>query len=107
MLIALDENIREAQASFSSIGVARTFRGRPLDASVIRDADIICVDLNALHMQPALDIPALLVYSAQGSDVKMTMVDGRILYENGQYHTLDKERVIADFKKSCDRLLGI
>ena len=72
-----------------------------------KDADIICVDLNALHMQPALDIPALLVYSAQGSDVKMTMVDGRILYENGTYYTLDKERVIADFKKSCKRLLDI
>ena len=72
-----------------------------------KDADIICVDLNALHMQPALDIPALLVYSAQGSDVKMTMVDGRILYENGEYYTLDKDRVIADFKKSCKRLLNI
>ncbi|MBR5981299.1 MAG: amidohydrolase [Firmicutes bacterium] len=75
--------------------------------AVGKDADIICVDLNALHMQPALDIPALLVYSAQGSDVKMTMVDGRILYENGEYHTLDKDRVIADFKKSCKRLLNI
>lgn len=43
MLIALDENIREAQASFGTIGVARTFQGRPLDLSAIRDADIICV----------------------------------------------------------------
>ena len=72
-----------------------------------RDADLICVDLNALHMQPALDIPALLVYSAQASDVKMTMADGRILYENGVFLTLDRERVVRDFKKSCNRLLGI
>ncbi|MBR3749696.1 MAG: amidohydrolase family protein, partial [Firmicutes bacterium] len=72
-----------------------------------RDADLICVDLNALHMQPALDIPALLVYSAQGSDVLMTMVDGNILYEKGEFLTLDKEYVMKGFKKSCEELLGI
>ncbi|MBP5750683.1 MAG: amidohydrolase [Firmicutes bacterium] len=68
-------------------------------------ADIICVDLNALHMQPALDIPALLVYSAQGSDVKMTMVDGKILYENGEFLTLDKELITKKFLNSCKTLL--
>ena len=70
-----------------------------------RDADIICVDLNALHMQPALDIPALLTYSAQASDVKMTMVDGKILYENGVFFTMDVEKIKAGFQKSCERLL--
>ena len=68
-------------------------------------ADIICVDLNALHMQPALDIPALLTYSAQASDVKMTMVDGKILYENGVFFTMDVEKIKAGFQKSCERLL--
>ena len=72
-----------------------------------RDADIICVDLHALHMQPALDIPALLVYSAQGSDVKMTMVDGKILYEKGEFLTMDKEMIIKGFAKSCKELLGV
>ena len=70
-----------------------------------RDADIICVDLNALHMQPALDIPALLVYSAQASDVTMTMVDGRILYENGEFLTMDRESIAEAFQKSCEELL--
>ncbi len=68
-------------------------------------ADIIRIGLDSLHMQPALDIPALLVYSAQGSDVKMTMVDGKILYENGEFLTLDRERVTAEFRESCSRLL--
>ena len=70
-----------------------------------RDADIICVDLNALHMQPALDIPALLVYSAQASDVTMTMVDGRILYENGKFLSMDKASIVKGFQKSCEELL--
>lgn len=72
-----------------------------------RDADLICVDLNALHMQPALDIPALLVYSAQGSDVLMTMVDGNILYEKGEFLTMDREKIAAGFRKSCFELLGV
>lgn len=43
MLIALDENIREAKASFSTLGETRTFQGRPLDVGAVKDADIICV----------------------------------------------------------------
>ena len=35
-------------------------------------------------------------YAAQGSDVSMTMVDGRILYENGQFLTLDQEKILHD-----------
>jgi 5-methylthioadenosine/S-adenosylhomocysteine deaminase len=49
---------------------------------------------------------ALLVYSAQGSDVTMTMVDGKILYENGEYRTLDKDKIYAEFEKSVRRLYG-
>jgi 5-methylthioadenosine/S-adenosylhomocysteine deaminase len=32
----------------------------------------------------------------------MTMVDGKILYENGQYLTLDKEKIVQDFKKAVE-----
>lgn len=37
-----------------------------------------------------------MTYSAQGSDVVMTMVDGRILYENGEFLTLDADRILHD-----------
>ena len=30
----------------------------------------------------------------------MTMVDGKILYENGNYLTLDKEKVVSEFKEA-------
>lgn len=67
-------------------------------------ADITAVSLDAPHMVPALDKKALLTYSAQSSDVFMTMVDGRILYENGDYKTLDKERIYHDVKKAVNKL---
>lgn len=67
-------------------------------------ADIIAISLEAPHMFPALDKKALLTYSAQSSDVVMTMVDGKILYENGDFKTLDRERIYHDVKKTIERL---
>ena len=61
-------------------------------------ADIIAVDMTKPHMHPCIDPMALITYSAQGSDVCMTMVDGKILYENGEYLTLDRERIYHDVK---------
>ena len=72
--------------------------------SVGNRADIIALSLASPHMQPCLDAVALTVYSAQSSDVCMTMCDGKILYENGEFLTLDKERIMFDVKKSVDRL---
>ncbi|MBR0414513.1 MAG: amidohydrolase [Clostridia bacterium] len=56
-------------------------------------ADIAALDLNKPHLLSGYDDRSLLTYSAQSSDVCMTMVDGKILYENGAYLTIDQERV--------------
>lgn len=70
-------------------------------------ADIAAINLDAPHLYPALDVLALICYSAQGSDVCMTMVDGQILYENGEYFTIDREQVVAEAKAAVKRLYGI
>ncbi len=70
-------------------------------------ADIAAINLDAPHLYPATDMLALICYSAQGSDVCMTMVDGQILYENGEFLTIDRERVMAEAKASVKRLYGI
>ncbi|NLK06028.1 MAG: amidohydrolase family protein, partial [Spirochaetales bacterium] len=81
-------------------------QGRPDTGTleVGKKADIVAVNLDAPHMKPSLNLMALLVYSAQGSDVTMTMVDGKILYEDGEYRTLDKEKIYAEFEQSVKRL---
>ena len=71
-----------------------------------KKADIIAIDLDRPHLYPNLDPLALLVYSAQGSDVAMTMVDGRILYENGEFLTLDAEKIKAEARSAVERLYG-
>lgn len=58
------------------------------DADVLargKQADIIMIDLNRPNMQPINNIPKNLVYSGSKQNVKMTMIRGRILYENGQF----------------------
>ena len=56
-------------------------------------ADLILIDRNSLHNMPTYDDYAMLAYSADSRDVKMTMVDGRILYRNGEYTLIDEERL--------------
>ena len=57
------------------------------------DADLIMLNLDAPHLFPLNDPCAAVAYAAKGSDVCMTMVQGRILYENGEHKTVDMEKV--------------
>ena len=81
-------------------------RANKLDGvlEVGKKADIIAIDLNRPHLCPNVDPLALMTYSAQGSDVVMTMVDGRILYENGEFLTLDTDRILHDARACVARL---
>jgi len=49
-------------------------------------ADLLVIDLDQPNMQPHADTITNLVYSASKSNVRMTMVAGRILYEHGRFH---------------------
>lgn len=69
-----------------------------------KKADIIAIDLSKPHLYPNFDTPALLTCSAQAGDVCMTMVDGNILYENGEFKTLDENKVRADMERAVERL---
>ena len=57
------------------------------------DADLIMLNLDEPHLFPLNDPCAAVAYSARGSDVCLTMVQGRILYENGEYKTIDLEKI--------------
>ncbi len=76
------------------------------ELAVGKKADIIALDLTRPHMVPNFDPMALMVYSAQGSDVVMTMVDGKILYENGEFLTLDADKILYEAKAAVKRLYG-
>ncbi len=61
-------------------------------------ADLILVDLTAPNLFPCHDIMEDLVYSAAPSNVVMNMARGKIIYENGEFLTLDLEKIRAEVK---------
>ena len=50
-------------------------------------ADLIMIDLKTPNMQPLNHIAKNIVYSGSKLNVKMTMIHGRVLYENGKFLT--------------------
>lgn len=48
-------------------------------------ADLIMIDLHQPNMQPMNHLTKNLVYSGSKQNVKLTMVDGKILYEKGRF----------------------
>ena len=57
-------------------------------------ADIIMIDLSKPNMQPLNNIITNLVYAGSKDNVKLTMINGRILYEDGHYFLKEKEAEI-------------
>ncbi len=60
------------------------------------DADLALIDFTAPHLMPCHNVLNGLVWSAKGGDVAMTMVRGKILYQNGQFPTIDLQEVVKE-----------
>lgn len=70
-----------------------------------KQADLIVIDLHQPNMQPEHNLVKNLVYSGSKQNVLLTMVAGRILYENGQFFTgEDPEQIYEEVKKDLQVL---
>lgn len=56
-------------------------------------ANLILVSQDSVHVLPSEDIAGNLVYANAASDVVMTIVNGRILYEDGKLTTIDEDKL--------------
>lgn len=66
------------------------------DIAVGKKADLIVIDLNRPNMQPIHNLSKNLVYAGSKENVRLTMVNGRVLYENGQFLIgMEPERIYA------------
>ena len=65
------------------------------------DADIALVDFTAPHLMPCHNVLNGLVFSAKGGDVAMTMVRGKILYQNGKFPTIDLNAVVRELTEEA------
>ena len=67
-------------------------------------ADVIVVDLNQLHSSPKQDVISSLVYSAQPSDVRVTIIDGRVVMRDGGLMTMDESVVVKEANREAGLL---
>ena len=96
------------EALYSATRAGALAQGRN-DAGLLKEgfkADLIMVDINKPNMYPVHDLLNNLVYSASGTDVVMTMSDGEVVYENGEYKTIDIEKTIAEAEAATKEILS-
>ena len=81
------------------------------DSDVLEEgklADIIMIDLKQPNMQPLNNIVKNIVYSGSKQNIKMTMVNGKILYEDGKFDVgEEKEEIFAKANESIARIAGV
>ena len=74
-------------------------QGRAQECGMLKegmDADLVLVDFTAPHLMPCHNVLTGLVYAAKGGDVAMTMVRGKILYQNGRFPTINLNAVVEE-----------
>lgn len=79
------------------------------DCGLIKEgfkADLTVWDTDKIYLKPVYHLLNNLIYSAQGTDVVLTMVDGRVLYRDGVYPTLDIERITYECEAARTRILS-
>ena len=72
-----------------------------------KKADLLLIDLNQPNMQPLRNLEKNLVYSGSKQNVKMTMVCGNVLYQDGEFY-LDcpKEEIFEKANEIAQKILG-
>lgn len=89
----------ESMFKMATINAARAQRRDDCgEIKVKNKADLVLIDIDSVNNIPSYDYYTTMVYSAKSSDVLLTMVDGVILYQNGEYKTIDIEKVKHEAK---------
>jgi 5-methylthioadenosine/S-adenosylhomocysteine deaminase len=74
------------------------------DAGLLKEgyrADIALVDMSGPSYVGCsrTNVPEFLVYAGSSRDIRATVVNGKILYRDGEYLTLDKDEIISRASK--------
>lgn len=75
------------------------------EIAVGKKADMIVINMHRPNMQPENDILRNIVYSGSKENIRLTMIDGKILYENGDFHIgQDPEKIYRSVNEICRRI---
>lgn len=96
MLVFSLANIREKDAlAIDAVDILKMATVNGAKAMFLHDcdtlsagkyADLIMIDMHMPNMQPENDVIRNIVYSGSKQNVKMTMIGGKILYEDGKFN---------------------
>lgn len=67
-------------------------------------ADIALLNTSLPQFYPRNDYVSALAYSANGSEVETVIADGKIVMENKEFKTLDKEKIYYECQKRIERI---
>ena len=76
------------------------------ELSVGMKADLCLLEVGGVGAYPVADAADHLAFAASDSHVRMTVCDGRILYHNGEYTTIDVEKLRREFKAAVKDFYG-
>lgn len=83
----------------TSNGAISQGRNNTGEIAVGKNADLFIMDFNLPNLQPVTDMLNGVVYASLPENVVLTMVNGKVLYEKGEFKTIDIEAVIAKVKE--------
>lgn len=95
------------QVLYSATRAGALAQGRE-DCGLVKEgfkADLIVVDVSGPNMLPNDSMENALIYSADGKDVCLTMADGRTIYKDGEYTTIDIEKTICEAEQAKQNIL--
>lgn len=99
--------ITPAQALYAATRAGALSQGREDSGrlAVGCKADLCVIDTDTPQFTPMTDTACNVVYAAQGADVCLTMVDGEVLYRDGEFKTIDIEKAKAEAQRHTDAIL--
>ena len=68
-------------------------------------ADLVVMDIDAPNMQPVHDLRNNIVWSGSNANVVLTMCDGRVLYKDGEFTTIDVEKAVREANEATKKIL--
>lgn len=69
-----------------------------------KNADIIMINLENILTQPINNVFAEIVYNVKGTNVEMTMVDGKILMENSEIYGIEEKEIFERCNKIIEKI---
>jgi cytosine/adenosine deaminase-related metal-dependent hydrolase len=69
-----------------------------------KQADLIAIDLSGTHNAPVHDPAAAIIFSAAISDVRHTLVAGRVLFDGRELKTLDEAALRSSVNAALERM---